>query len=587
MSQQCLAVRLASRPKFILALLVSFAVPADGGWAQTDETRVWQDKSGATPPAKGAVEREDLPPPTLDTKSSSVIRDDLSPVMAADGSGLPNDLWQGLTVTEIGEMMAKLTIPPRSPALTGLWQRLILADVPGPGGAGASAQFAALRAEALDRSGLIDEALAMLSKSEGNASDPITAVLLAKTEIGLGNRDRGCEAAKSFRPAKMTLPRPVQADAILISAYCALAGSDQTAAALQLELARDLGLAEAAGFDFVDQATTGQKLSLQKGKELRVLDYRVAEAAGGLAPESVLDQATPALLTVLARAPTSAEALKLPAAEKAAAMTAIRASELAAIYRGPAPGADASAIERAALFKQAETEKTPLKKTRLIRAFLDEARHAGFYATALEMMAPSVEQLSPVAEIAWFSETAVEVGLISGNYESAKRWAKFASSQASAPGSTETHTHWLALADIADPAVTAGRAANLGSIEKMAIDGRFNALLLLRLATVLDALDINVPMPIWELASKQPQPEGGHLPETGVLSALGEASKQKQFGRTVLLAMKSLGPDGAGAAHLLSLGDSIRALKRAGLERDAHRLALEALFDAWPRTATY
>ena len=38
-------------------------------------------------------------------------------------------------------------------------------------------------------------------------------------------------------------------------------------------------------------------------------------------------------------------------------------------------------------------------------------------------------------------------------------------------------------------------------------------------------------------------------------------------------------------AHMIALGDSIRALKRAGLEADARRLALEAVFAAWPRTA--
>ena len=36
---------------------------------------------------------------------------------------------------------------------------------------------------------------------------------------------------------------------------------------------------------------------------------------------------------------------------------------------------------------------------------------------------------------------------------------------------------------------------------------------------------------------------------------------------------------------MLALGDSIRALKLAGLEEDARRLGFEALFAAWPRGA--
>ena len=47
--------------------------------------------------------------------------------------------------------------------------------------------------------------------------------------------------------------------------------------------------------------------------------------------------------------------------------------------------------------------------------------------------------------------------------------------------------------------------------------------------------------------------------------------------------MKTLGANGAEGAHMIALGDSIRALKRAGLEPDACRLGFEALFASWPR----
>jgi len=36
----------------------------------------------------------------------------------------------------------------------------------------------------------------------------------------------------------------------------------------------------------------------------------------------------------------------------------------------------------------------------------------------------------------------------------------------------------------------------------------------------------------------------------------------------------------------IALGDAIRALKRAGVEADARRLAFEAPFEAWPRNAS-
>jgi hypothetical protein len=119
----------------------------------------------------------------------------------------------------------------------------------------------------------------------------------------------------------------------------------------------------------------------------------------------------------------------------------------------------------------------------------------------------------------------------------------------------------------------------------MALHGRLDTALLHRVATVLDALDMSVPLPLWDLASRSPQPSNGHLPDTGVLSQLAEASK-KEFGRTVLLVLRTIGPSGAEGAHMIALGDSIRALKRAGLEAEAHQLALEGLFGAWPRAVS-
>ena len=53
----------------------------------------------------------------------------------------------------------------------------------------------------------------------------------------------------------------------------------------------------------------------------------------------------------------------------------------------------------------------------------------------------------------------------------------------------------------------------------------------------------------------------------------------------MLLAMDTLGANGAEGAHMIALGDSIRALRRAGLDSDARRLGFEALFGGWPRSA--
>ena len=155
------------------------------------------------PPAAEAPERaaplhgnsDDVIRPLGDSGASAVERGDLTPVMAADGSGLPHELWQGLDVGTLSRLISEIDIPPRSPALHQLWLRLITSNVAPPEGGVTDQQFLALRLEILYRSGLLQEAAKALANMP--AGDPIVAILAARNDIGLGAQDRGCEGLKA------------------------------------------------------------------------------------------------------------------------------------------------------------------------------------------------------------------------------------------------------------------------------------------------------------------------------------------------------------------------------------------------------
>jgi hypothetical protein len=525
--------------------------------------------------------------PLGDSSGSAVEPGDLNPVMAADGSGLPYELWRGLDVGTLSRLITEIDIPPRSPALHQLWLRLVTSNVTPPDGGVTDQQFLALRLEILYRSGLLEEAARALANMP--AGDATGAILAARNEIGLGAQDRGCETAKAGG-APAQLPKPIRGDAALISGFCSAVAGDAPGAGLAAELAREEGLKESPGLQALDAISMGSKPHAAPDQAISLLDYRLIEAAGGAVDAAqLLKHAEPSLLAALALDAQGEPGLKLATAEAAAHLNAITPQQLADIYRAqPQNGAvisDAAGTDtpprRAALFIAAEHENTPQKKVRLIRAFLDEAHRAGFYLTALRMVAPASDSVIAAPEIGWYAETGVEVALAAGGYDEAREWAAFGSApNGAAAGSLN---HWLALIDIADGRAKTQREADLRYVEELAVQGRIGATLLHRLATVLDALEYNVPIPLWEAASRTPQPDGGHLPETGALSELQDAAKKREFGRTVLLAMKTLGPNGAEGAHMIALGDSIRALKRAGLEADARNLGFEALFASWPR----
>lgn len=525
----------------------------------------------------------------------TVMRRDLAPVMASDGSGVPHELWRGLTVDGIEKLFAALEIPPRSPALHRLFRRLVTSEVPPPAGGASDPRFTALRVEALDRSGLIEAAGRMLAQDPATASDPTLSVLAARNAIATGDKDTACRNAQSVGAATAQLPVRLKGQAILIRAYCAVLAGQRHSAELQVALARDEGLTDVPGLDAIDAITSGAKPTIRKGEMAGVVDWRILEIAGPVDAASVLANATPGLLAVIARDDGTDPTLRLAAAESAARLNAIDAADLGDAYRrfqggSGASQADASddagpgAMRRAALFQAAAAERTPLKKARLIRSFLDDAQRSGLYWPALQMIGPSISGMPRIPEIGWFTETAIESALASGNVDGARAWTAFGDSL-DAPDATrrEGYAHWQALADLTDPAPGQDLARNLVDLVEPAGRGRFAPEVLHKLATVLDALDIQVPIPLWDIASRTPQPSGGHLPETGVLSELADASKKQEFGRTVLLAMQALGPNGAEGAHIITLGDSIRALRRAGLESDARQLALEAVFAGWPR----
>lgn len=544
-----------------------------------------------------------IPSGPPDERARGVERGDLAPVMAGDGSGLPLELWQGLDVKTVEQLIGRLEIPPRSPALHALWHRLVTSEANPPGGD--PKMFEALRAEALFRSGLVREAAERLAKVPNAATDPVVAPLYARSEIALQRREQGCAAAKSVSAARVNLPKPMKVEAILTLGYCAAAATNPAAAGLAADLARDEGLAEAPGVALLDAIAAGRKPALPPGKALSIIDYRLFELSGAPLPPEIVERAQPSLLALLATETSAPSTIRLAAAEAALRLNAIKPDALADMYRAEAAGDSHDALlsgqrggrgdptHRAQLLKAAEAERTPLKKVRLIRAFLDDSRRAGLYLPALEMSVKPVESLQPVPEIGWFAETAIEVLLAARKYDRVRTWASFGGGL-DRPGTPSgpspaggAFSHWLALADIADPALPKQeRGANLAAVEEQALRGRFSPDQLHRLATVLDALDYNVPMRLWEAASRTPQPSTGHLPPTGVLTELQDASKKKEFGRTVLLAMDALGPHGAEGAHMIALGDAIRALRRAGLDTDARRLGFEAVLASWPRTAT-
>ncbi|MFM2422624.1 MAG: hypothetical protein RL291_1154, partial [Pseudomonadota bacterium] len=273
------------------------------------------------------------------------------------------------------------------------------------------------------------------------------------------------------------------------------------------------------------------------------------------APLGLINAAQAPVLVALATGETKSAAVRLEAAETAVRGHVLDGRGLIEAYRAglqdPSP-----AGQRAKSILALEQSADP----RTARAILDNARKNGALLQVADALAALNLQNEPI-----------EAAILSGDPARARQ-------AASAPGLE----HWRALVEI----MHGRRGAiepQLPALENLLRQNRLDGPFLHKLATVLDALDVNVPIPLWEAAGRVQQPQQAALPPPGMLQRLDEASKRKEPGRTALIALATLGGAPVETANLLALGEVIRALRRVGLEDDARALALEALLPVWPR----
>jgi hypothetical protein len=471
-----------------------------------------------------------------------------------------------------------ITLPSKSAAIATLWPE------PWRAASGTlSPAFEAIRIETLRRSGAI-EALKTVLQRVAPPAEPVLAIVVLRAHLLVGNREAGCALAGEAIRNRATLPAGFRRDAVLAAGYCALAGGNADAGKLTADLIRGEGLDAPFALAVLTGSGAGGKAPPTLPPSIGVLDFRIGEAAELVWPSALVDRAEPAVLAAVATSQTIDPGLRIAAAERAVRLHLITPEVLAEQYRAlpvapedladPIASKQTGPMRRAALMQAADSATAPNQKARLLAALLDDAGKADIRPAIARMLGPTVERLRPVPEIAWFADSAAEVLVRAGRGEMVESWADL----------TRDLDHWRVLGALANEgSVPDGRA--LAGIERLARTGRFDAPRLHRLVTVLDALDVQIPIPLWEAASRTPQPTDGYLPATGVLAELRRASDKGDGTRTVLSMAQAMGPASAADANLLTLGDVIRALKKVGLTREARALGIEALIDAWPTAA--
>lgn len=491
-----------------------------------------------------------------------------------------------MPIAEVERMSKDMSQPLGSPMLASLWRQLLKG---GPVGEPAALAF---RARALLDAGWTKDAAALLADApEGELE---LTILQARAVLADGDGTGACPILKTVPAAEaIKLGTAYRTDFVSTAAFCAAATRDATQAALAADVLRDSGIDRPVMLAVLDALGSGGQPDLNGA---RVQDLAEARALGLLRPVTVRDlgdKPAPALVALAAESPAEDPLARAEATEQAVLAHLLPASVLAEVYtevqiapdvrQNPLAQDAESTLKRAILYQAATRERAMLRKSRYIRALLDETGREGFGYPAAALLADAVMALPEVGEIGWFSETAVEVSIAAGRRSEATSWIG-RDRELDTTGTRTGLGHWLVLADLGSGAGE-GRAEAMRELEGAARAGLFTPDVLQRTVTVLDALEYSVPIPVWEMAGRGAQSDAGDLPETGLLSELQAAVQANDRPRTVLLAVLALARGGPSGAHQLALGDAIRALKKVGMEREARTLAFEALYPLWPRRA--
>jgi hypothetical protein len=499
---------------------------------------------------------------------------------------LPTDMWQNTPFARFRDAALKLKGEGRSPALNDLLARALLDEASMPRDADPQLHDL-LKMVVLYRMGRIADLLKLITGRPEGAHSLAMRIFHARALLASGEKEKACRLAEDFPIDKPGVGKEMLSEALMMGGLCAGMRKDLQAVGLIAEMARDKGVGSPLSLAVMDFLVSGIKPDKSPLPEkIGVRDFYFLRLTGPEAPRKILDMAEPALIYALAHDRQLAASLRLEAAERASKHGQIKAPALAAIYGEVArglkrAGPHSNSEIRALLFDALARSGDVSHQARVMETLLANARKVRLSQVIGPMLTPFVRKMRPSRELDWFATRAVEVALLSHDWPLAEKWLSFVRN--GGRGAYEA-AEWLPLVNMAR-----ARSVPMDDGAQMALRmgraGRLKAVAMRRLTSVMDALGWSVPIPLWNMAAKMPQPTKGYLPRPGALSRLKQAADRKDAGSVLLEALEVLGAHGADEMNLLAIGDIVRALKKAGFEREAGWFGFEALYGVWPTGA--
>ncbi|WP_090019682.1 hypothetical protein [Limimonas halophila] len=363
-------------------------------------------------------------------------------------------------------------------------------------------------------------------------------------------------------------------------------------AALTVRLLREKAGGQASPFLALYDAVDGGADSLPLPERPGALTLALLAATDTPVPDAMLDGAGPGVLAAIAESPKTPLSRRARAAERAAAMGALPAERLGALYdrfsfesarlKNAASLTEEDAVQamtptrRRALYHQAaRDESEDAVRAELIRQVMQTAEPS-LYPALARLFAPVAAEMTPRAELAWFTGPGGRLLYVAGRGEAAGKWLQMAQGEAIVdPAAKAAVTALVPYARLAGAAHVPANGSLAAWRSATEAEGTTLAFRESVVRAGFQALEVNDARPWIEIAGAAG--DGARpAPPAALLYALREAGRAGRTGETVLLSLVVLGESGLERIHPMVLGTALTALRRVELTGVARRIAIEA-----------
>ncbi len=511
-------------------------------------------------------------------------------ILDPEHGGFSGDLWRGTERHTVERLLPHLPGALGSATMRDLARRLLLSNAAPPatrpGATERGMNLLALRVGRLAAMGDFEGLSGLLEVAPQRYDNE--AVARARVETLFLN-GRGGSACKEVRFRVAEHEGSVYWRKALV--YCQTLLDDLDGANLGLALLREEGAAEADPVFFaLADSLTGLNEVDSSVSPATALHLAMFQSNGQPLPVEMVDQASPGLLVLLARAPANSLEQRTTAAERGVSLGLLAPAELAELYMGFGFDSEqranafitsellTGAERRALLYQAARGQDVPAARAELLNVALLAARADGSYGLMAQVLEPLAGEIPLQPELAWFAETAGRVLYAAGRFEQASAWLTLARQESlidsQAAMAVAVLWPYSRLAGSLGP--TSEGDLTTWAEAQLTLTPEEIAKRQLLLRTVFQALGQSDPL-IWsDLVGAQALDLATRQPDAAMIYALSEASRLGRLGETVLLALLALGEQGPGEAHPLVLHEVLSALTRVDLAYEARLLAIEA-----------